>query len=111
MTHKEYNGWYNYESWLVSLWIDNEESSQAYWAEQAQEAWDRTGKDDDDRKLDASCFLAASLKDHFEESNPCTEGFWADLMGAALSEVNWHEIAENMLEEISQEQPAPDSAD
>jgi len=102
MTHKEYNGWYNYESWLVSLWIDNEESSQAYWAEQAQEVWDQTDPDSDDRKREASCSLSESLKNHFEEGNPCMEGFWADLMGAALSEVNWHEIAENMLEEIAE---------
>ena len=97
-----YNGWKNWETWNVALWIDNEESSQSYWAEQAQEAWDNTDKDSDDRKQEASCSLAESLKSHFEEGNPCTEGFWADLMGAALSEVNWHEIAENMLESIAQ---------
>jgi len=25
MTTKEYNGWTNYETWLVKLWIDNDE--------------------------------------------------------------------------------------
>lgn len=105
MNHKEYNGWHNYETWLVSLWIDNEESSQAYWAEQAQEAWDQTDKDSDDRTHEAACSLSESLKSHFEEANPCQDnGFWSDLMGAALSEVNWREIAENMLEEIAQEE-------
>jgi hypothetical protein len=23
MTKKEYNGWYNYETWLVNLWMGN----------------------------------------------------------------------------------------
>lgn len=105
MTHKEYNGYHNYETWLVNLWIDNEESSQAYWNEQAQEAWGQADPDSDDRKQEASCSLAESLKNHFEEANPCTDnGFWADLMGAALSEVNWHEIAQGMIESIAQEE-------
>ena len=24
MNHKEYNGWHNYETWLVKLWIDSD---------------------------------------------------------------------------------------
>ena len=27
---KGYNGWKNYETWLVALWIDNEQSSYSY---------------------------------------------------------------------------------
>lgn len=30
MTEKNYNGWANYETWLVKLWIDNEEGSSSY---------------------------------------------------------------------------------
>lgn len=29
-----YNGWSNYETWNVKLWIDNEEGSYDYWREQ-----------------------------------------------------------------------------
>ena len=32
-----YNGHPNYETWLVSLWIDNEETSHLYWRETAEE--------------------------------------------------------------------------
>ena len=28
MTDKEYNGWTNYETWNVALWIDNERGTQ-----------------------------------------------------------------------------------
>jgi len=38
MEHREYNGWYNYETWVTALWMDNEEPSYRYWREQAQEA-------------------------------------------------------------------------
>ena len=43
MTKKEYNGWHNYETWLVKLWIDNEEGSYNYWREVAQECWNEAG--------------------------------------------------------------------
>ena len=46
MQTKQYNGWTNYETWNVKLWI------------------------------------------------------WADLLGAALSEVNWYEIASSLLENV-----------
>jgi hypothetical protein len=26
-----YNGWKNYETWLVHLWITSDEKTQAYW--------------------------------------------------------------------------------
>jgi len=33
--HK-YNGWTNYETWAVKLWMDNEEPSYRYWRERAE---------------------------------------------------------------------------
>jgi len=98
---KTYNGWTNYETWNVALWIGNEEGSERYWREAAQECYaaaeaDRTFTRDER----AALTLADRLKGEFEEANPITEAsVWADLMGAALSEVNWHEIAENYIEE------------
>lgn len=38
MTKKEYNGWTNFETWNVNLWLDNEQSSQEYWQEQTVNA-------------------------------------------------------------------------
>ena len=35
---KTYNGYTNYETWNVALWIDNDEGSQEYWKEQAEQA-------------------------------------------------------------------------
>ena len=65
----------------------------------------RTDKDEDDRKHETSLSLADSLKEHFGEANPCQDnGFWSDLMGAALSEVNWYEIAHGMIYELAEEE-------
>jgi hypothetical protein len=34
---KKYNGWTNYETWNVALWLDNEQSSERHWRGAAQE--------------------------------------------------------------------------
>ena len=82
-----YNGWTNYETWCVKLWMDNEEGSYRYWLEKAEE---------DD--VDASD-LAEIIQCEHEEALPNLEGFAADLLNTALSEVNWVEIAESLIED------------
>jgi hypothetical protein len=40
MSDQEYNGWTNYETWLVNLWMDNDPGSQDYYRETAKEMYD-----------------------------------------------------------------------
>ena len=40
MSDTKYNGWTNYETWAVKLWIDNEQGTQLAWQDAAREAWD-----------------------------------------------------------------------
>lgn len=93
MTHKEYNGWTNYETWLVKLWMDNDQGLDAYWREIAEECI----------KTDGECAkgsLADILREqHREQADEKTgnSGWIADLVNAALSEVDWGEIAESLL--------------
>lgn len=104
---KGYNGWKNYETWNVSLWIDNEEGSMHYWHGAASEAWDegeyKRTYSSQTRKESAACILADRLKNEFEEAQPEVTGMWANLLNAAMSEVDWYEIAENLLEEFEEE--------
>jgi hypothetical protein len=104
MNHKEYNGWHNYETWLVKLWIDNEEGSSRYWDDVAQEVYDDSEADRTfTRDERAALTLMDRLKDEFEEAQPQVTGFWADIINAAMSEVNWHEIAEHYIEDVDKE--------
>lgn len=106
MTTKEYNGWTNYETWVVNLWMDNNEGSQGYWAERAQEIFDDSEEDDiNTREQAATHQLADELKDQHEEALPEVEGFAADLLNGAMSEVNWHEIAEHLINEVEKPEP------
>lgn len=103
MEKRDYNGWTNYETWNVKLWIDNEQGSQEYWREQTQDAWRHARENQawqgSTRKESTIATLADMLKSEHEENTPTVTGVYADLLNAALSEVNWHEIAENMLED------------
>ncbi len=105
MTHKEYNGWHNYETWLVKLWMDNDEGSDSYWREQAEEVWKAAEADPTfTREERATLDLADVLKEYHDEAQPELQGFWADLLNAAMSEVNWYEIAEHMIADLDKDQ-------
>jgi len=97
-----YNGWKNYETWNVALWIGNEQGSERESRQMAQDAWDNAGADRTfTRKERAVLDLADSLKTWIEEQNPLASdaSVWSDLLSAALSEVDWQEWAENLLED------------
>lgn len=122
---KTYNGWTNYETWNVKLWIDNEEGDYRYWLERVAEIKEENTDDcescagtgmqaDVDEPcpkcegtghvvdIDAARYaLMTALKDWVEERNPIGDqaSMYSDLLGAAISEVNWYEIAQAMLED------------
>ncbi len=108
MTKKEYNGWFNYETWVVNLWMGNEEGSSSYYAEMAQECWDNAeARPYATREQAATCDLAEMIKDEYEDSmadllehKKLQSSVWADLLNASLSEVNWDEIAEHLIEDV-----------
>ena len=108
MTDTNYNGWRNYETWLVALWIDNDESAQNaareiaanvaqldpaeecsmlgadYWTDENRAAWyDRKSGEEireyvEDPENGVLPELGASLV--------------ADLVGSALDSVDWTAI-------------------
>jgi hypothetical protein len=89
----DYNGWTNYETWVVNLWLDNEEGSQRFCNEMAMEALDDS-EGDVDR---ASPAMARTLRDHLEEGMPELAGLWQDLLRSAFDSVNWDEIARSWV--------------
>jgi hypothetical protein len=92
-----YNGYANYATWTVALWIDNEQGSQEYWSDAAREALESAMFDKDL----AVSNLAELLEDSHESDKPELLGVFADLLNAALGSVDWREIARNMIDEIA----------
>lgn len=97
----QYNGWTNYETWNVKLWLDNEQSTQEMCAEYAREAWSNAeGNRYSSRSQVARAALSESIKAFVEDNAPQVESMYADLLNAAMSEVNYREIANSFLEEM-----------
>ena len=99
-----YNGWSNYETWAVSLWLENEESNYSYWREQARNHRDQAPESPEVRDgtwtADKATVihLAEQLKGEVTNDSPLQEpSLYADLLTATLAEVNWGEIAETLL--------------
>jgi len=106
---KKYNGWTNYETWAVKLWMDNDEGSDSYWRDEAKSALERAIDDPSDvlsAKEDATANLADIIKEQHEEALPEVNGFASDLLNAAMSEVNWWEIASHYVDEAAEEMEA-----
>jgi hypothetical protein len=96
MADQRYNGWTNYETWNVALWMGNDSSE--YWLEIAQEIFNDSETESSFTCAErAALDLADRLKDDFEENTPTVTGCYADLLSATLSEVNWYEIAEHYI--------------
>jgi hypothetical protein len=108
MADTTYNGWTNYETWLVNLWMDNEQGSQEYFRETAREIYEcphNPYRAHMTRAADAGLAFADWLKAYHEENRPemPTCGVYHDLLSGALSEVNWNEIARHYIEAIEEE--------
>lgn len=101
---KGYQGWKNYETWNAALWMGNDSGSYDYWNETAEEIREDIAEYGPESEYwsDEEALryqLADRMKDHFEEGNPLSGSadVYSDLMSAALSEVDWNEIAANWL--------------
>ena len=93
MSDKKYNGWANYETWLVNLHLTNDE----YTSEQIEEL----------TKTSTSVYkLHQSLKDYCEEllQFDGKNLFLADMLNAALSEVDWRELSQHYWDDFKDEE-------
>jgi len=108
MRDQTYNGWTNYETWLVNLWMDNEKGSQDFFRETAKEIYNETNAYNTGlNKQECARFRFADWLKHYhaEENRPELPGAYGDLLGAALASVNWDEIARHYIDAVLEEVP------
>ena len=94
----DYNGWTNYETWNLKLWLDNDEGTYHYWQEAAREAM-RTGY-----KGESLDILSDQLENQTREEAPQLTGFYSDIQTASLEAVDYYEIAKAMLADLDEEE-------
>lgn len=101
-----YNGWKNYETWCVSLWLDNDQGLYETVREQLADL-DENNDDNDEIRRELADWLKGFVEDLAEMTCPGVierAAFVADLFGAALGEVDWYEIATNKMIEFAPEE-------
>lgn len=106
-TEKNYNGWTNYETWNVKLWMDNSQGDQEYWRDRALNLIAISLPTEYSSKEDNAIYdLSDEIKESFEgqaqeimEKANASASPFMDLLNASLSEVNWREIAESLIED------------
>jgi len=105
---KEYNGWANWETWNVGLWIGEVDGLPDMIFEQAKKEVEEQFNDDEFDKWTATRSLAKYLEElchevfDTEDSTPA-QGPLADAIGMYYAQVQWHDIAENYIDEAVQE--------
>jgi len=86
--NKKYNGWKNYPTWNVSLWLNNDEGSY----HELMRLLDRYPDNDQ---------AAEAIREWVTECSPLADatGMYADILDWVLQIVDWYEIAEDNREE------------
>ena len=113
-TETGYNGWTNYETWLVALWIDNEEPTYLESRRILRDAIRDAGEEWDEASDNAICRILKrekwirgrgcdALKDWAEDAMlPDLEGFAGDLVRSAWGEIDWADIYDSWAEECAE---------
>lgn len=107
---QKYQGWNTYETWIVALWLDNEWLTYHRSREIAYQCWNAAAESERviewnwSRRDAATAELADLLSKAVSEGRPLgTLGMYEELLTAAMSEVDWKELAENLIDEVTQE--------
>lgn len=91
---KTYNGWANYETWVINMWLSNDEG-----------IYEETNGIIEQQLNEPVITACEALKDFVEELAEATtsgvlggSSFVTDLFQGALSEVDWREVVTNWVE-------------
>ena len=88
MPNTQHNGWTNYETWAVNLWLENDEQTLA-WLDEL--VGDDTEPYDKAKRLEDQIFM--------DIPEGCREAsMYSDLLTASLQMVDWQEIVRHGIE-------------
>lgn len=82
-----YNGWTNYETWLINIW---------FYDYHAEDAKDQELEFED--AYDAGQWLKEQVWNILDETNVELQGFVGDVVGHALSVADWTQLGKHIIE-------------
>ena len=97
MSQETYNGWTNYETWLVNIWVDNDKKLY-FIMKEILNSYDWENK---------TYELSKVLQELYEkqaENIGLKVGLMSDLLNGALSAVNWYELAEHYITDFKDDE-------
>ena len=110
----KYNGWTNYETWNFKLWLDNDQDLHNYIIGEIKKI--KAFPSQDNKAYEVSNFLRSYIEDNVPNLNVSTRsqsvhglmsdknGFYSDILNAALRDINTYEIAESYLEDLKEDE-------
>jgi hypothetical protein len=110
MTDATYNGWTNYETWAVGMFLDGNYTGPYDYFETIERVHKVYPTEESGRRY----LVADVLKDWVEENiipymvdddhpDPGYHPLAKDLVGAALSAVNWYELADAWINNVREQ--------
>jgi hypothetical protein len=112
-TEQGYNGWKNYETWSVGLIVDNDPNTYAESRAVVRDAIDNGEPsefwtEEERRRYRVADALKSWVEENLEASYAMSDArpfsyLVAQLVRAALDDVEWTEIADNYIEEVTQD--------
>lgn len=94
---ESYNGWKNYPTWCLALWLDNDYNTYHYWQERSMEFLEDSDGDLEKAEIALSYELESCIESEVQDSIE-TSGYISDILTWALGKIDWLEIAEHISE-------------
>lgn len=93
---EKYNGWTNYETWLLKAWINNDETDYNYFQNVARQTLENVA-DKDKQQAD----FADHIKNYFADKKPRIKPiFFQMLLETAFGRIDFKDISISILEDM-----------